>query len=302
MAKVASPLRYPGGKTNLYSLISSILRINKLERKIYAEPFAGGCGLALSLLYGGHVSEIHINDIDRSIWAFWFSVLNHTDELADLVENTPVTLEEWHHQRAILIQRDDSDPLTLGFATFYLNRTNRSGIIEKAGVIGGLSQNGPYRLDCRFNRSELVRRIRRIAKYRQRIHLYCLDALAFIADLRELLPTSTFFYLDPPYFNKGASLYTSFYRPTDHSILATHVLGLENPWIVTYDTEPRIQSLYKGRRQFEYDIRYSLQTKRRGTELLIASKGLRLPQSLRERKLIGPSRRKSQRKTEVPVI
>ena len=301
MAKAVSPLRYPGGKTNIYPLVSTILRLNKLERKIYAEPFAGGCGLALSLLYGGHVGEICINDIDKPIWAFWQSVLNHTDEFVDLVENVPVTVEEWRHQREILLIRDETNPLKLGFAGFFLNRTNRSGIVEKAGVIGGLAQTGPYKLDCRFNRDNLIRRIRRIAKYRNRIHLYRLDALVFMAELRENLPSSTFFYLDPPYFNKGASLYTSFYSSTDHSILANYVLELSNPWIVTYDNEPRIKSLYRERRQFMYDINYSLETKRRGTEILIASKGLRVPPTLRDRQANRPHYRSAKKNASVRI-
>ena len=291
MARQTSPLRYPGGKTTLYSLMSSILRINKLERKSYAEPFAGGCGLALSLLYGGHVGEIHINDIDRPIWAFWHSVLDRTDELVDLVEKIPITIDEWRHQRATFVRLDETDPLKLGFATFFLNRTNRSGIVEGAGVIGGLSQTGRYKLDCRFNRNDLIRRIRRVAKYRNRIHLYQHDALEFMASVGQRLPASTFFYLDPPYFNKGASLYTSFYKPSDHCTLATHVLDLKNPWIVTYDNEPEIKRLYRERRQFAFDINYSVQTKRQGTELLIASKGLRLPPMIRERQVGRPQYR-----------
>ena len=283
MARGTSPLRYPGGKTTLYPLVSSVLRANKLERAPYAEPYAGGCGLALALLYEGHVSDIHINDIDPAIWAFWHSVLNCNDDLINLVEETPVTIEEWHRQREIHARQGVSNPLALGFATFFLNRTNRSGIIKAAGVIGGLAQNGPYKLDCRFNRNDLVRRIRRVAKYRNRIHLTRLDALKFIARASSKLPPTAFFCIDPPYFRKGAGLYTSHYKPKDHGVLASAVLELQNPWIVTYDNVPEIKALYRSRRRYEFDINYSIETKRRGTEILIASKGLRLPPELRHR-------------------
>ena len=291
MARATSPLRYPGGKTTLYPLISSILRINKLELGHYAEPFAGGCGLALALLYEGHVSDIHINDVDPSIWAFWYSVLHRTDELAYMVAKTPVTIDEWRRQREVQLSEDESDPLALGFATFFLNRTNRSGIIKAAGVIGGLSQNGPYKLDCRFNRDDLVRRIRRVAKYRNRIHLYQRDALAFTSEISNRLPSSTFFYIDPPYFGKGSGLYTSFYEPSDHSVLASAVLELDNPWVVTYDNVPEITKLFRDRRQFEFDISYSVETKRHGTEILVASKGLKILPEMRKRQVNRPQYR-----------
>ena len=168
-------------------------------------------------------------------------------------------------------------------SAFFLNRTNRSGIIKAAGVIGGLAQNGPYKLDCRFNRNDLVRRIRRVAKYRNRIHLTRLDALKFIARASSKLPPTAFFCIDPPYFRKGAGLYTSHYKSKDHGVLASAVLELQNPWIVTYDNVPEIKALYRSRRRYEFDINYSIETKRRGTEILIASKGLRLPPELRHR-------------------
>jgi len=290
MPRGTSPLRYPGGKTCLYPLVSEILQKNRIERRHYVEPFAGGCGLTLALLYGGHVSDIHINDFDASIWALWHSVLNHTDEFIYRVRETPITVNEWRAQREVHLQMDADDPLGLGFSTFFLNRTNRSGII-KAGVIGGLDQTGPYKLDCRFNCDDLERRIRRVAKYKNRIHLVRRDALAFIQETSANLPASTFFCIDPPYFSKGQRLYTSYYDPEDHGVLAKSILEIENPWIVTYDNVPAIMRLYRDRRQYQFDITYSVETKRRGTELLIASKGLRLPPEIRGRQVNRPQYR-----------
>lgn len=291
MTNAASPLRYPGGKSCLYDLISAILRDNRLGRGHYIEPYAGGCGLALSLLYGGHVSDIHINDLDVSIWAFWECVLNHTDELAKLIETTPVTIREWRRQRDIHSEMDVADPLKLGFATFFLNRTNRSGIIKGAGVIGGITQKGNYKLDCRFNRKELIARIRRVARYRNRIHLSKQDAIPFMRRMGKTLPDDAFFCIDPPYFSKGASLYTNYYGPDEHTKVAAAVLKLSHPWIVTYDYAEEIEDLYSCRRQFLFDINYSIQTKRVGSELLIASKGLRLPETVRQRQTHRPQYR-----------
>ena len=291
MSRTASPLRYPGGKSCLLPLVSQFLRENGLELEHYAEPYAGGAGLALSLLFSGKVSDIHLNDVDPAIWAFWWSVLNETDRLCYKVSKTPVTVQEWYQQRDTFQAQDIEDPVALGFSAFFLNRTNRSGIIKGAGVIGGLSQTGNYKIDCRFNRDELVRRIQRIARYKTRIHLYRRDALDFLEQDCAAMPERSFVCIDPPYFKKGSSLYTSFYDPKDHAVLAEAIVKIDRPWIVTYDRTPEITSLYKSRRQFEFDINYSVETKRKGTEVLIVSKGLRVPDEIKERQINRPQYR-----------
>jgi DNA adenine methylase len=275
----------------MLDLAAALLRLNGLERGHYAEPYAGGCGLALSLLYGGHVADIHINDIDPSIWAFWHCVLNRTDELVALVERTPVTIENWREQRTIHKVMNLDDPLALGFSAFFLNRTNRSGVIAGGGVIGGLSQTGNYLIDCRFQRDDLARRIRRVAKYRDQIHLTRLDALKFLDHCETSLPANALLFIDPPYFNKGSSLYTSFYKPADHASVAARIMTVQRPWIVTYDDVPEIRGLYRDRRQFGFGINYSLHEKRVGSELLIVSKGLKVPESAKSRQVNRPQYR-----------
>ena len=293
MARGASPLRYPGGKTSMLDLVAATLRLNGLERGHYAEPYAGGCGLALSLLYGGFVSDIHINDIDPAVWSFWHCVLNKTDALVELVETTPITVEEWRQQRAINKAVDLRDTLALGFSAFFLNRTNRSGVIGSGGVIGGLNQTGNYLIDCRFNRDDLVRRIKRVARYADRVHLSNLDALDFLDQCKPELPSNSLLFVDPPYFRKGPELYTNFYKPSDHAELAAKVLAVDWPWIVTYDDVDEIRGLYRDRRQYTFGINYSLNEKRVGAELLVVSKGLRVPDTARSRQVNRPQYRNS---------
>ena len=291
MTRPTSPLRYPGGKSCLLEMVAELLRTNGLERGQYAEPYAGGCGLALALLYGGHVADIHINDIDPAVWAFWHCVLQETDALVKLIERTPVTIGEWLRQRDIQRRGDNHDTLALGFSTFFLNRTNRSGIIAGAGVIGGLEQTGKYKLDCRYNTNELVRRIARVKRYEEQIHLTNLDAVKFLSAAAEKLPKTSLMFVDPPYFNRGADLYTSFYEPEDHALLASKVVTLKQSWVVTYDDATRIRNLYKGNRQYLFDLNYSVHEKRIGTELLVASKNLKVPKPLRERQVHKPQYR-----------
>lgn len=275
-----SPLRYPGGKSSILPLVEKLIIANGLGGYSYAEPYAGGCGLALDLLYKGVVENIHINDIDHGIWCFWHSVLESTNDLVRLIRETPLSVEEWRRQREIHREMDNSEPLRLGFATFYLNRTNRSGIIEQAGLIGGLEQKGKYKMDCRFNREDLIKRIQRVRALKGRINLTNIDAIEFMK--RRDFPENTFFCIDPPYFEKGSKLYTRFYEPEDHGDVASAILELPYPWIVTYDDAEKIRDLYAARRVFNFGIKYSIETKRLGTELMIVSKGFRVPRDLRD--------------------
>ncbi|TDF34558.1 DNA adenine methylase [Alteromonadaceae bacterium M269] len=280
MPQTPSPLRYPGGKTAIWPLISKIISDNELTRGHYCEPYAGGCGLALTLLMNGFVHDLHLNDLDRSIFCFWDAILNNTDDFVEKVLNTEVTIEEWHRQRAVQENKDTADDFELAYSSFFLNRCNRSGVILKAGVIGGLSQNGNYKLDCRFNKAGLIERIRRIEKYKHRIHIYNDDAVDFINNTNQFLPDNAVYCVDPPYFVKGSTLYTNFYKPEDHQHIANTLNNLNRSWILTYDNSPAIQSLYNHRRQHRFNLNYSAAHKRIGTELLIVSDDIVLSDEL----------------------
>ena len=280
MPQTPSPLRYPGGKTSIWPLISNIISDNALSKGHYLEPYAGGGGLALTLLFKGYVHELHLNDLDRSISCFWDAILNHTDDFINRIEDTEITIEEWYTQRDVQENKDVANDFDLAFSSFFLNRTNRSGVILKAGVIGGYAQDGKYKLDCRFNKTGLIERIRRIVKYKHRIHLYNLDAIDFIRSTQGVLPKNSIYCVDPPYFVKGSTLYTNFYDPEDHQEIANVLNALERPWILTYDNSIDIQKLYKDRRQYRFNLNYSAANKRIGTELLIPSDNLALSSKL----------------------
>lgn len=266
----------------MLGLVSRIINGNGLLRCHYVEPYAGGCGLALALLYEGIVSDIHINDVDPAIWSFWYSVLNETDSFIDTILSTNVTIDEWERQKEIYKNKGVDEPVALGFSAFFLNRTNRSGVIKGAGLIGGKKQDGKYKMDCRFNKENLIRRIRRVAAYKGRIHLYNLDAAIFI---EKEFPERSFFCIDPPYVKKGSSLYTSFYEEKDHILIADKVKRIKQPWVVTYDDNSLIRESYKENPQYSFDIRYSLNKKAMGSEMLITSPDLSMPKEVREARL-----------------
>jgi len=273
-----TPLRYPGGKSQLAPLVIDVLKQNRLLYGNYAEPFVGGAGLALKLLLNSYVSHIYINDIDRAIYAFWHTVLHNTDDLCARIKSAPVTVTEWRRQRALQDQRY-SLLTDLGFSTFFLNRTNRSGII-RGGIIGGLDQRGNFKIDCRFNRDDLIRKIRRIASYRNQISLSRLDALSFLTTVVPEIKGATLVNLDPPYMKNGPELYRNHYTLEDHSDLAKAVRRIKQRWMVTYDDTAEARALYEKFPSFTQELNYTAQIKRVGVELLVLDPRLKLPNCL----------------------
>lgn len=272
-----SPLRYPGGKRKLANFMALLYRTNGLLDGEYAEVYAGGAAVALTLLYGEYASRIHINDLDRGVYAFWSAARDSTDELCSLVTTAKLDATEWKRQRSVQFATDP-DPLDLAFSTFYLNRTNRSGII-RGGMIGGQGQTGEWKIDARFNRRDLVRRIQRIGRWASRIKVYNLDGSVFLRTIVPGLPKKSLAYLDPPYYIKGQeALYASYYGPNDHADIAALVQNLAVPWVVSYDDHADVRALYVERATVAYDIAYSASDRYRGREVAFFSEGLVVPE------------------------
>lgn len=273
-----TPLRYPGGKGKLTGYIKLILNQNNLVGGNYIEPYAGGAGIALTLLLDKYVSRIHLNDLNPEVYTFWRIVLDEPDALCKLIADTDVTIEEWHRQKAVFADPLNHSPLEVAFSTFFLNRTNRSGIIL-GGVIGGKNQDGIWKLDARFNKPELIERVDRVARYRSDIRLYNLDAANFITDILPTLPNKSLVYLDPPYYVKGKGLYQNHYLHDDHVIIAGKVKNeITLPWVVSYDHAPEITEMYKGCPTLLYGINYSAQKKYQGAEVMFFSENLNIPE------------------------
>jgi len=274
-----TPLRYPGGKQRLGVFFESVLDQNDLVGARYAEPFAGGAGAALYLLRRGLVGQVYLNDLDRSLYAFWAAVKHQNAELCARIEKTPITLREWDRQKAVQRHKGNAPLFELGFSTLFLNRTNRSGIL-RAGVIGGRRQNGQWRLDARFNKQALIQRIRALQPVAARIHVSCLDAVEFLKRFNHRSPKATLVYLDPPYFVKGRDLYLNRYGPADHAALAKWITSeLSYPWVLTYDDVVAVRELYSGYRKRTYELSYTADSRRQGREVMVLSPGLKIPRA-----------------------
>ncbi|MGL5741778.1 MAG: DNA adenine methylase [Legionella sp.] len=272
-----TPLRYPGGKGKLSYYVKAIIEKNELFDEHYLEPFAGGAGVALELLIQEYVRKIHINDIDPAIYSFWHAVLNTTDELCRLINDTPVNMDSWLKQKTLLSKTGNHSNLEIGFATFFLNRTNRSGIL-KAGVIGGKNQSGKWKIDVRYQKEDLIKRIKLISNYASRIYLTNKDATEFIKSIPDGAKKSSLVYLDPPYYTKGQDLYRNFYNHSDHVEVMKSLTnsGFEN-WIVSYDNTHEIRNIYKDFRMIEYSLQYTAQNKKIGEEVMFFSNNLSIP-------------------------
>ena len=271
-----SPLRYPGGKRKLAAFVKLLLQANALVDGEYAEVYAGGAAIGLELLFDEYVRRIHINDLDAAVHAFWMAARDRTDELCARVSNANLTMAEWHRQRAVLAA-ESSDPMDLAFATLYLNRTNRSGILT-GGPIGGHAQKGEWALDARFRRSDLIRRLERIGRFQARIEIYSQDGADFLERVAPTLPERSLVYLDPPYYVKGQeALYANYYRPADHERVARLVRAQDRPWMVSYDDQPEIATLYEGAVAVRYGIPYTAHQRYRGREVAFFAPSLVIP-------------------------
>ena len=272
-----SPLRYPGGKGKLANFMSDLIRENNLFDGTYVEPYAGGAAVAWELLLTGLVRRVEINDISLPVFAFWKAVVADTDALIKRINDTPITIEQWDKFKGIYKHPDDNSLTDLGFAFFFLNRTNRSGILN-GGIIGGRNQLGKWKIDARFNKAELIERISRIALYSRRISVTQEDAVDFLRDRQNNWDSKTLLYIDPPYYEKGQSLYLNAYRPDDHQLVSEAVSSLSQlNWVVSYDDVRPIHDLYPKSSWLQYTLNYSARNKVKGREAMFFSSSLSVP-------------------------
>lgn len=275
----SSPLRYPGGKSLMTNFFVSLFRENGLQNIAYAEPYAGGAGAAINLLMQNVVGDIFINDANIGIFSFWDSLINDSEHFIQTIKNIPVTITEWHRQRAIL--KSSVEPsFELGVAVFFLSRTNRSGVIN-GGAIGGATEErqklAKYKIDCRFNKKDLLQRLRAISERSAHIRVSNMDALDFL----RALDYNVFVYLDPPYYAKGKCLYMNHYTDEDHRNLAKFLQNSAHfRWILSYDDVPQIRELYSSLELYRFPLKYTVEMKRIGYELLTHSQNIIFPESL----------------------
>ncbi|MCC9739723.1 DNA adenine methylase [Streptomyces sp. MNU89] len=277
MMRYISPLRYPGGKARLSGYINRLICAQDPKPKHYAEPFCGGAGAALKLLVDGAVERIHLNDADPGVAAFWRCVFGMSSELASIIRSADVTIDAWRRASAIYSSPIGKDDLELGFATFFLNRCNRSGIL-RARPIGGFEQTGKWKMDARFNREALAERIEFLGNYSNRVSLSQQDGREHIRSLSGL-GQDVIAYVDPPYLVQGDRLYMDSLSSSDHTELSAVLSETPIKWLLTYDAEARItEDLYSKHRCMQFEIAHSAQVRHLGIEYAVFSDSLTVPE------------------------
>lgn len=262
-------LRYPGGKAKIYKVVRDIITSNNLTHKTYVEPFAGGFGLGINLMLNGDIKKFIINDYDRHIYSLWKSVFSQTNKLIKKIEETDITIEQWQMQKEIYNNPKGHSTLDIGFSTLFLNRTNFSGILM-SGPIGGYGQRGNYKVNCRFNKDRIIELIKRIAAHKKNVEVYRKDAVKLIQELRPR-EQEIFYNFDPPYVNKGQGLYLNAFAIKDHICLEGEIEKVKTEWIMTYDNVDLIKGLYKNYQQIEFNLSYTVSSKRAEKELMISN-------------------------------
>lgn len=277
-SKLYTPLRYPGGKAKFAPYIAEVMRANKLAGGHYLEPYAGGAGVALELLFHDHAEHVHINDLDPAINAFWNAITRSPGEVLNLISDTPITIDQWHYWRSVMLGEIEASPVEIGFATLFVNRTAHSGIL-KGGVIGGKAQTGTYKLDARFKKDVISSRIERIAARSGEITVYCEDAFHLLSRCTEFLPEKSLIYLDPPYYVKGKGLYRNFYDHDDHLQIANLLQSdtFARAWVVSYDNAPEICEMYSESEALQYGLNYTAQRRYIGNEVMFFKDGVAIP-------------------------
>ncbi|MHC1760569.1 MAG: DNA adenine methylase [Negativicutes bacterium] len=268
-----SPLRYPGSKAALVDYVVDVIAHNHLTVNHFVEPYAGSSIVSLQLLKNNCIGSATILEKDILVYAFWESVFSHTNEILTRLDTLPITIDTW---KAFLPYRqaqtlNEYPIVDMGLAGLFYNRTNFSGIL-KANPLGGINQSSTYKIDCRFNRQKIMTLIADIAAYRNQVTVLYGDAMDFLIHGYELvLHNNHFLYIDPPYYEKGRSLYRHWYTHEEHMKLARFLTHCNTPWLASYDNHEAIRMAYHQNNLGERYFDYTISKYRKTPELLISN-------------------------------
>ena len=277
--KLTNPLRYPGSKASFASSVGAFVTACGYTGFEIVEPFAGSASVSIDLVSSGVCSKAILIERDPLLYAFWSAVFFDTRRLCNRINKLSIDLGTWHDLRPLLAinSPDEYELIDLAVAGLFFNRTNFSGVLH-AGPIGGQQQKSVYKVNCRFNKDDLIARIRAIAKLQNRVEVIFSDALGFLETQKEAVNQNRFYYVDPPYFVQGEKLYRYSFELSQHKQLAKVLSELKAPWLLSYDRHPVIEMLYERYASSGFKFKYSSKIRKVEREFLVTN--IKLPKTL----------------------
>lgn len=251
-----SPFRYPGGKAKISKPI-----LNKIKEKTgfqtifsdsnmedFVDVFAGGGSVSLSVLNEyDKIKSLHMNDSDDWVYSFWYSMIDRKegDRLKQYIKKYQnPSIKDFYNLRKSMTRKG----LSIGYKGFlglFFNRTTFSGIFT-SGPIGGKEQKSDYKINCRYNSLNLLKRINHIQNHFNNINVEITKL-----DFREIIKKwsnneKAFLYLDPPYMKQGHQLYNQFMNDLDYIEMANLLKNSRCHWMISHDDYKPFVDLFQG--------------------------------------------------------
>lgn len=213
--------------------------LNNLLRKakVFHDVFVGGGSVLLWAAEKHPDLELHANDLNPDVAAFW-SVVCDAAMVKRLCRNLDVrpTLEMFDRVK----NSTPRTPVGQAFKALFINRTSHCGYGQ--GPQGGRKRRNPEEIHSRYNVPRLRRQIQNAHRLLVgRCHVHCGDAESYVLSV----PRNEPLFLDPPYINKGNLCYAKAMRYPHHIWLA-EVLLKRRRWPMTTDDCIESRMLYSN--------------------------------------------------------
>ena len=278
---IISPLRYAGSKRKLFNYLERVSSHNNLSPQILIEPFVGGGNVFLNFLSRHERGKAIIADKDELVYSFWKTLFDEPDYLIRFIRRARVNLKTFDKYRYISSHTAEFNRKKLAEACLFLNRTSFSGILnDSAGPIGGRQQKSIYKIDCRFGRKNLIKKIKDISVFKKRVIVLPYDwenTLRYVAGRDKYKNTSLLYYFDPPFYKKADQLYRYHFDSVGHKNLRDKLIKLKQPWILSYDRAKEIQNLYSAFTRINVSMPYSINSPAKRLEKEFIITPLKLP-------------------------
>jgi len=269
---MTSFFRYPGGKAKLQQKI--IPKLGNIANLEYREPFFGGGSIGIAVL-DQRPASVWINDFDDGIAALWQSVIYYPALLKEQIRQLKPSVAAFDQIKSELSSKvpscDSADQIAnFGLKKLAIHQLSYSGLGTKAGgPLGGKHQRSKYKIDSRWSPNYMCAQIDLIHAKFAGLEVCCtsVDFMALIEDTSR----RAIVFLDPPYWEKGSSLYQHAFSDADHQRLADALRVTEHHWVLTYDDCPQIRALYNWATIEVLEVKYSIAGSHTKNELLITA-------------------------------